>query len=108
MPRQPTSYLCADGVPTIRALTSLNVSSNRIKGAEAGKALGNALAANTVLKQLDLSTNYSGAEFANEFAVGLGANGALASLDLSQNNIPESEKGRVKAICKGKKILLAV
>ena len=26
MPRQPTSYLCADGVPTIRALTELTIS----------------------------------------------------------------------------------
>ena len=61
-------------------MTSLNVSSNSIEGAEAGKTLGNALAANTVLKQLDLSKNYSGAEFANEFAVGLGANGALETI----------------------------
>jgi Leucine-rich repeat (LRR) protein len=70
-------------------LTSLNVSSNSIKGAEAGKALGNALAANTVLKQLDLSKNYSGAEFANEFAVGLRANGALEVLNISNNNMGE-------------------
>ena len=30
MPRQPTSYLCADGVPTIRALTSLDIGNNNI------------------------------------------------------------------------------
>ena len=66
--------------PRIRALTALNVSCNGIEGAEAGKALGNTLAANTVLQQLDLSKNYSGAEFANEFSVGLRANGALATI----------------------------
>ena len=79
------------------ALTSLNVSSNSIKGAEAGKALGNALAANTVLKQLDLSKNYSGAEFANEFAVGLGANGALETLNLSHNKIVGDSKNFINA-----------
>ena len=60
-------------------MVKLNMSNNRIRGAEAGKALGDALAANMVLKELNLSENYSGPEFAKEFAVGLGTNGALAS-----------------------------
>ena len=83
---------------TIRALTSLNVSSNSIKGAEAGNALGNALAANTVLKQLDLSKNDSGAEFANEFAVGLGANGAMVSIDMLDNSISAGQAHNLVAI----------
>ena len=61
-------------------MVKLNMSKNRIKGAEAGKALGDALAANTVLEELDLSENYSGPEFAKEFAAGLGANGALVTV----------------------------
>ena len=67
---------------------------NKINGAEAGKAMGDAIAANTVLKELDLSNQgkYGGYEldaaFAKEFAVGLGANGALVKFDLS-NNMPK-------------------
>ena len=65
---------------------------NRINGAKAGKALSDALAANTVLKELDLSSQ--GDEYgdggldaacAKELAIGLGANGALTSLDISSN-----------------------
>ena len=67
---------------------------NAINGAEAGKALGDALAANTVLKELDLSKQHDwdtskqlDAAFAKEFAIGLGANGAMTSLDLSKNKL---------------------
>ena len=68
---------------------------NRIYGAEAGKALGDMLAANTVLRELDLSgqgangySSYSlDAACATELAVGLSANGALTSLDISNNKL---------------------
>ena len=61
---------------------------NRFKGKEAGRALGDMLAANSVLKELDLSNQGDGhpsndqidAAFAKEFAVGLGANGALEAI----------------------------
>ena len=67
---------------------------NRIYGAEAGKALGDMLAINTVLKELDLSDQGDGdsdyaldSACAKELAVGLGANGAMTSLDLSYNEL---------------------
>ena len=73
------------------AMVKLNMSKNQIKGAEAGKALGDALAANTVLEELDLSENYSGPEFAKEFAVGLGANGALMKFTFSGDDEYDSK-----------------
>ena len=86
---------------------------NRINGADTGKALGDALAANTVLRELDLSKQGDqyrngalDAAFAKEFAVGLGANGALASLDLSQNSIPARELGPIERLCESKQIAL--
>jgi hypothetical protein len=67
-----------------------------MKGAEAGKALGNALATNTVLKELDLSgqpeTSRHNARpnvddaFVKAFAPGLSDNGALTSLDISNQS----------------------
>ena len=87
-------------------MVKLNMSKNRIKGAEAGKALGDALAANTVLEELDLSENYSGPEFAQEFAVGLGANGALSSLDLGGNKIPAERMDLIQSLCESKQIAL--
>ena len=79
-------------VPTIRALAKLLMGANNIHGAEAGKALGDAVAANTVLKELDLSAQKVGrfgkalnAAFAKKFAIGVGANGALTSLNLASN-----------------------
>ena len=81
------------------SLTSLNVSKNEMLGAEAGKAFATAIAANTVLKELDLSGHPETDElyarpnidvaFAKEFAVGLGGNGALTSLDISNNRLGE-------------------
>ena len=73
----------------------LVLAENRFKGKEAGRALGDMLAANSVLKELDLSNQGGGhpsndqidAAFAKEFAVGLGANGALTSLNLSKNDL---------------------
>ena len=63
---------------------------NGIKGAEAGKALSDAIATNTVLKELDISgEDYAwlqcDIEFVKEFSVGLSANGALTSLNVSNN-----------------------
>jgi hypothetical protein len=65
---------------------------NDIHGAEAGKAFSNMLAQNTVLIELDLSSqNVYGhtldAAFAKELAVGIIDNGALMSLDISKNNV---------------------
>ena len=68
------------------------MSANGLKGAEVGKALGDAIAANTVLKELDISGGEYGfqqcdAEFLQIFSVGLRDNGALTSLDISDNNL---------------------
>jgi hypothetical protein len=68
------------------------MSKNHIKGAEAGKALGDALAGNTVLKELDLSGEnwiYHNMDlgFVKAFTPGLSDNGALYSLDLSHNSL---------------------
>jgi hypothetical protein len=79
--------------PGSGALTSLNMScSNGLKGAEAGKALGDAIAANTSLKLLDISGGQDDfqrcdVEFVQTFSVGLRDNGALTSLNLSSNGI---------------------
>ena len=54
------------------------MSDNNFYGAEAGKILGDMLAANTVLKELDLSKCNMQAELTQTFAVGLRTNGALA------------------------------
>ena len=106
----------SDAIPTMGALVKLTMGANHIRGAEAGKALGAAIAANTVLKELDLSkqgqyfdnNDRLDAPFAKEFAIGLSTNGALASLDLSQNSISESESSRIKAVCEVKSISLKV
>jgi hypothetical protein len=64
------------------ALTSLNMSANGLKGAAAGKALGDALAANTVLKELDLSGGKDmDIAFVKAFTPGLSDNGALQCTD---------------------------
>ena len=69
-------------------MTSLNISENKMLTKEAGKALGDMLKANSVLRELDVSSNYfygsgatDGAGFASGIADGIGANGALAFAD---------------------------
>ena len=71
----------------------------------AGNALAGALAVNSVLKVLDVSSNLwdensngdklggDGPGFAEELAVGLGTNGAMTSLNVSDNKLgPEGAK----------------
>ena len=79
------AVLVANEVKNNMALTSLNMSNNGINqgitgeaAAAPGKALADALAVNTVLKELDISSNSLKAPFAEAFAVGLGTNGALS------------------------------
>jgi Ran GTPase-activating protein (RanGAP) involved in mRNA processing and transport len=85
----------ADAIPDMGALSILNMSKNGMKGTEAGKALGDALAMNTVLKELDLSGQPETSQpyarqnmdvaFVKAFAPGLSDNGALSSLNLASN-----------------------
>jgi hypothetical protein len=84
----------ANAIPGMGALTSLNMSANGLKGAEAGKVLGDAIAANTVLKELDISggernleSQQCDVEFVQTFSIGLRDNGALTSLNVSNNNL---------------------
>jgi hypothetical protein len=78
------------------------MSKNRLEGAEAGKALGDALAGNTVLKELDLSGEkyYSNMdiEFVKALTPGLSDNGAMTSLHVGMNQIPETEMKEIIAI----------
>jgi hypothetical protein len=94
------------------ALSFLNMSKNGMKGAEAGKALGDALATNTVLKELDLS-GQSGTSarpnmdfaFVEAFAPGLSDNGALSKLDVRDNSILSAEKALLQGACDAKGVL---
>ena len=85
------------------ALTSLNLANNSLGMKDAGKALGAALAVNTVLKQLDLSKNYFNSHhaprFAKELAIGLRDNGALIKLDISNNHIRAEQERDLQRIC---------
>jgi hypothetical protein len=95
----------------MRAMTILNMSNNRLQGAEAGKALGDALAGNTVLKELDLSGEKCSPnmdiEFVKAFTQGFD-NGALATLTVSLNSIPSEQGGELQCICAAGGIELAI
>jgi hypothetical protein len=66
---------------------------NSIHGAQAGKVFSNMLAQNTVLKELDLSSQDVGfgdaldAAFAKEFAVGISGNRALTKLTFGDKQV---------------------
>jgi hypothetical protein len=64
------------------------MSANRLEGAEAGKILGDAIAANTVLKELDITGDGGcDVEFVQTFSVGLRDNRALLQLRLANNSL---------------------
>ena len=78
------------------ALSKLVMRQNNFHGAEAGKVFSNMLAQNTVLKELDLSSQKVGvigypldAAFVKEFAVGISDNGVMLSLDISSNELTQ-------------------
>jgi hypothetical protein len=76
------------------ALTSLDMSDNVLGCEEAGQALGDMLATNSTLQQLNLSNNFitsgSATKFAQALSIGLRDNRALLFLDISDNNIGTS------------------
>jgi hypothetical protein len=91
------------------AISSLILKSNSLCTKEAGKSLSQMLAANSTLKELDLSDNQSppgdisardGPGFAQELAVGIKDNGALLVLSLKSNNL---RAGGGKALADGLK-----
>jgi Ran GTPase-activating protein (RanGAP) involved in mRNA processing and transport len=77
------------------AMTHLDMSDNNFYPGEAGKALGDMLAVNTVLKQLDLSNCNMQTESTKAFAAGIRDNGSLSSLSLSKNALLTKEAGKV-------------
>jgi Leucine-rich repeat (LRR) protein len=92
-------------------LTSLNVSDNRMATPEAGKALADALGANSVLKELNVSSNSwadegggngdaDGPGFVQELAVGIRAHGALVSVNLLDNNIGTTQAHNLTVVLK--------
>jgi hypothetical protein len=79
-------------------LRTLILKGNKLLTKEAGKALAQALAGNSVLAELDVSGNNwldrrygslrgDGPGFAQELAVGIRDNGALTSLNLASNRL---------------------
>jgi hypothetical protein len=93
----------------MRALTTLILKDNKLLTPEAGKVLSGMLAANTVLKELDVSSNKweeygqkrgDGPGFAKELAVGISGNRALLSLNISNNSIV-AETQVQEADCQG-------
>jgi hypothetical protein len=88
---EPGAIALANIIPGMGALSILNMSKNDMKGAEAGKALGDALATNAVLKELDLSGANArpnvDVAFVKAFAPGLSDNGALTKLAFGDKQV---------------------
>ena len=83
----------------------LSLKANKLATKEAGQALAEMLAANTVLKKLDLSSNHDGynshaVEFAQELAVGIRDNGAMTSLNLAENYMGDDGAKHIAAAIK--------
>jgi hypothetical protein len=88
------AIILASELPDKGALTTLILKNNHLLTPEAGKILSDMLAANTVLRELDVSSNNweefyqmkgDGPGFAKELAVGISDNGALTSVNISYN-----------------------
>jgi hypothetical protein len=90
------------------ALSSLSLKCTKLishsdQGKAAGKALGDMLAVNTVLTELDLSSNgeyrsTGGVGFAQELAVGLKDNGALSVANVMGNRIGKKQLAKLQEI----------
>jgi Ran GTPase-activating protein (RanGAP) involved in mRNA processing and transport len=80
----------AEGLRDNGGISVLSLKNNMLATKEAGKALAQALASNSTLKELDVSDNWEGGDgpgFAQELAVGIKDNGAMTSLNLSYNGL---------------------
>jgi hypothetical protein len=73
----------AGTIKDMRALTKLDISDDYFPGAAVGEAIGNMLAGNRTIKDLDISKCCIDAEAAQEISLGLSDNEALTSLDIS-------------------------
>jgi hypothetical protein len=99
----------ANGIRDNGALSVLSLKNNNLCNKEAGKALAQALAGNTTLRELDVSCNQSpagdysardGPGFAEELAVGIRDNGAISSVNLLKNYIPVEQAKALASILK--------
>lgn len=95
----------ANGIRANRVLTKLDICGNKMATKETGKALSDALAANSILRELNVSNNNwhegiwmghrgDGPGFVQELAIGLGINEALTRLDVSSNKMITNETGK--------------
>ena len=101
-----------EGVAKSASLTDLDLSENDLA---TGKAVGEVLRVNTVLKTLDLSVNGLGEVGGKAVGEALGVNTVLQTLDLSRTFFdpgaaggiarpkPERERGRKRAGNRGRK-----
>jgi hypothetical protein len=104
-PGKPEGILAiANAIPDMGALSKLLMRKNCLCNRESGKVLSKMLAANTVLKELDVSDNrgsgaYDGPGFAQELSAGIRDNRALTKLDISSNYIGTEQEGGLQRIC---------
>ena len=87
------------------------MSKNAMLTKEAGKALGDMLKANSVLKELDVSSNYDysagstdGAGFASGIADGVSTNGALTTIIFGDKQAVTMKADMTEADLSGKQL----
>jgi hypothetical protein len=92
----------ANIIKTNGALSVLSLKSNGLLTKESGKVLADALKGNSILTELDISSNYDlfnsskdGPGFAQELAVGIRDSRALVKLDISSNYIGAVQEGGI-------------
>jgi hypothetical protein len=110
----------ANAIPDMGALSVLSLKKNNLCTKEAGKALGEMLKVNSVLKELDVSSNNwmgghylddsqgDGSGFAQELAVGIKDNGAISSINLLKNHIPIKQARELVQIMQAKEKLITL
>lgn len=95
-----------DAIHNNRALTTLNLSNNKLVTKAAGKALGEMLKTNTTLLALDVSRNCDsycasdGTGFVQEISKGFSYNGSLTTLDVRNNGLTPSDDHTLVAVTK--------
>jgi hypothetical protein len=104
----------ADIIKDMGALLVLSLKDNKLATKGGGKALAQALASNSALKELDVSSNTweehgnprgGGPGFVQELAVGIKDNRALTSLDISSNSLYAKGTKLLAEVLKGNTIM---
>jgi hypothetical protein len=97
------------------ALSSLNLSKNALLNKEAGKILGDMLKGNSILKELDVSSNYDvdpgardGPGFVQELSDGIKDNEAILSVNLLKNDISPEQAHELVKIMQSKEKLITL